>query len=216
MIRETAAYTQCRIPQPRKISYSVLSSRKPVDKSCRGALHPMSSIGNTINTIDSSLLSEISSYQASQTSGSTQATPPASVASSDSINFSQVAQLFQQLQQLQTSNPTEFKQVLTDAATQFKTAAGQQTDPAAAGFLSNLSDQFQTAADTGNLSALQPAANGAHGGHHGHHHHHSEPASTADPSTTTNPDLITSLLSSTGTSSQTGQQIQQALTSLFS
>jgi hypothetical protein len=176
----------------------------------------MSSIGSTINTIDSSLLSEISSYQASQTSGSTQPTPPASAPSSDSINFSQVAQLFQQLQQLQTSNPTEFKQVLTDAAKQFTAAAGQQTDPAAAGFLSNLANQFQTAADTGNLSALQPGSNGSQGAHHGHHHRHSESASTADPSTTANPDLIASLLSSTGTSSQTGQQIQQALTSLFS
>ena len=183
----------------------------------------MGSIGSTIHSINASLLSEISAYRNSQTSGSTNS-PSTSTPAPDSVNFSQSAQLFQDLQQLQTSNPAEFKQILSDAAAKFSAAASQQTNPTAANLLNNLASQFQAAASTGNLSALQP---GAALGHHGHHHHSGSSISTNGPtaSSTTNAtttsqgtgiqNLITSLLSSTGSSSQTGTQIQQALASLF-
>jgi len=131
----------------------------------------MGSIGSTLNSINSSLLSEIQALSSTSSSSSTAAATQ-SAASSDQVNFSQAADLFKQLQQLQTSNPTEFKQVLTDAATKLQTAATQQTDSQAASFLNNLASRFQTAANTGDLSALHPQSpSGTSGTHHGHHGH---------------------------------------------
>jgi hypothetical protein len=114
----------------------------------------MSSIGSTLNTINASLLSEISSYQATQARSNPTATSATATTSSDQVDFSQVAQLFKQLRHLQQSNPAEFKQVLTDAATQLKAAASQTTDPQQAAVLNNLANRFQTAASSGNTSAL--------------------------------------------------------------
>ena len=118
----------------------------------------MSSIGSTINSINTSLLSEISSYLKTSTTSSSAATDTttASSTSTDQIDFSQVAELFKELQQLQKSNPDELKQVLTEAAEKFKDAASQTTDTRDKQFLTNLSDRFQQAADTGDLSVLGP------------------------------------------------------------
>ncbi len=186
----------------------------------------MSSIGSTLNSINASLLSEIASFTANQSqTGSTTSSKSNSV--SDQIDFSQIGQLFSQLQQLQTSNPTEFKQVLTDAATKFKAAAAQSTDPQQTAFLNNLAGKFQTAADTGNLSALKPDSSpGGSSGYsaHGHHHHHggaggaSSANNTSGTSATPSPqDLLSSILgTSTGqNSSSTSGQVQSLLSTLF-
>jgi len=118
----------------------------------------MNSIGSTLNSINNSLLSEIDSYLSTQqTSGNTSTTASNSTAS-DGVDFSQVAQLFKELQKLQSTDPTEFKKVLTDAAKKLKDAAGQQSDSTAAAFLTSLADKFQQAADTGDLSVLKPPA----------------------------------------------------------
>ena len=67
----------------------------------------MSSIGSTVNSINSSLLSEINSYlQTSKTSSSASVTgtdTSTGSSSTDRIDFSQVGQLFKDLQQLQQS-----------------------------------------------------------------------------------------------------------------
>jgi hypothetical protein len=135
----------------------------------------MSSIGSTLNSINSSLLSEISSFNAKQSQTST-SSATSTAAAPDKIDLSQVGELFKELKQLQTDNPTELKQVLNDAATQLKSAASQATDPQQAAFLNNLAGKFQTAAATGNLSDLQQgsSSSGANGLYsaHGHHHHH--------------------------------------------
>jgi len=135
----------------------------------------MSSIGNILNSVNSSLLSEISSFNTtSNPTSSANASASSGASSSDTIDFSQVGKLFQELKQLQTSDPSEFKQVLTDAATKLQAAAQQQTDPAQASFLNNLASRFQDAANTGNLSPLQQqgGSNGSYAPHgHGHHHH---------------------------------------------
>ncbi len=121
----------------------------------------MNSIGSTLSSINSSLLSEIDSYLSTQqTSGST-STNASNDTPSDGVDFSQVAQLFKELQKLQSTDPAEFKKVLTDAAQKLKDAAGQQSDPTAASFLTNLADKFQQAADTGDLSVLKPPAPGS-------------------------------------------------------
>ncbi len=188
----------------------------------------MSSIGSTLNSINQSLLSEISAYQAAtQTAGpSTTQTSSSTSSTSDRVDLSQVGKLFQELKDLQSSDPAEFKKVLTDAATQLKNAAQQQTDPKQASFLSNLADKFQKAADSGDLSALRPdsSSTGAAYGPHGHHrHHHGQAADSTNTSTdsqstptqdsSTSPNLLTTLLGNSQ-STETGS-LTSNLLSLF-
>src|SRR5260370_32429073 len=113
----------------------------------------------------------LSNSKAASSGGTVQSTPGSS---SDKLDLSKVADVLRELQQLQTDNPAEFKQALNDAATKLKDASQQQTDPAQAKFLSDLSDRFQKAADTGDLSQLKPPDGSASGSYsvHGHHHHH--------------------------------------------
>lgn len=74
---------------------------------------------------------------------------------SAAIDFSQVPHLFKGLRQLQTTNPAEFQQVLTGAATQLKTAAAQTVGPRQSAVLNNLAAKFQHAAERRDLSTLQ-------------------------------------------------------------
>ncbi len=133
----------------------------------------MSSIGSTINSINTSLLSGIQSLSAAKAaSKNAKASPP--VASADRVDFSKVGKVFSELEQLQKSDPEGLKQVLTDAVSKLKEAASEQTDPKAASFLSDLAGRFEKAADTGDLTALHPEASSGSsgpGGHHGNQHH---------------------------------------------
>lgn len=134
----------------------------------------MNSIGSTSHSISSSLLAEISSYYANGSQGSTASSAATSATQAgDQVSFSQTTQLFQQLEKLETSNPAEFKQVLTDAASKLKTAAAQTTDPARASALNQLAGRFQTAAANGNLSALRTSTGSRFysPGSHRHQHH---------------------------------------------
>ena len=137
----------------------------------------MSSIGSTINSINTSLLSGIQSLSAAKAaSKSEKASPP--VASSDRVDFSKVGKLFSELEQLQKSDPVGLKQVLSDAASKLKEAASQEADPKAASILNDLAGRFQKAADTGDLTALHPEAPSGSSGPRGHGNHH--PVQKAD------------------------------------
>src|ERR1035437_2969545 len=119
----------------------------------------MSSIGSTLNSINTSLLNEISSITSTQRmSGSASTTSTSSTNSSDTVDFSEVAELFKELDHLKSSDPTKLKQVLSDAASKLKDAAGKATDSNQSNFLTDLSDKFQKAADTGDLSVLKPSS----------------------------------------------------------
>jgi hypothetical protein len=163
----------------------------------------MSSIGSILNSVNSSILSEISSFNttANQTANTSSSSSTAS--STDTVDFSQVGKVFQELKQLQTTNPSEFKQVLTDAATKLQAAAQQQTDPTQASFLNNLASRFQEAANTGNLSPLQQNSSGSYAPR-GHHHHHGGGGGSENNSTQ---DVLSTLLGNTqSTSSITNPQ----------
>lgn len=82
-----------------------------------------------------------------------------------------------ELAALQQSDPEKFKQVVGQIADQLSQAASSQTG-AAANKLSELADKFKTAAESGDLSALQPPA---HPGHGGGHHAHTAYAKHAPP-----------------------------------
>ncbi|VTR93292.1 Uncharacterized protein OS=Desulfovibrio sp. U5L GN=DesU5LDRAFT_2834 PE=4 SV=1 [Gemmata massiliana] len=79
----------------------------------------------------------------------------------DSARISGPGKLLGELQQLRSQDPTKFKEVTADIASQIRTAASQATG-GAADFLNNLADRFQSASSTGSATGLAPA----------HHHHH--------------------------------------------
>ena len=78
-------------------------------------------------------------------------------------------QLLSNLQQLQTQDPTKFQQAVSQIAGQLQTAA-QQTQGPQSDFLTKLAAKFQSVANGGSLSQLQPGQ-----GQH-HHHHHAQQA----------------------------------------
>jgi hypothetical protein len=80
-----------------------------------------------------------------------------------SASMSKGAQFLNQLQQLKQSDPDKLKQVLSDISSKLQDAA-KQAIGTQADALNKLADKFQQAAQTGELSKLQPQ-------HHGHHHH---------------------------------------------
>jgi hypothetical protein len=125
-----------------------------------------------------------------------------SAAQSDSSRLSPFAQLVSSLQQLQQSNPTEYKQVTAEIATDLQTGAQtaqSQGNSAAANQLSQLATDFSSASKSGQLPNLQDLAQAIGGGGR-HHHHHSE--SSSDSSST-----AASSTSSTSSSSQTLSQL---------
>jgi hypothetical protein len=95
-----------------------------------------------------------------------------------SASISGAGQLLSNLEQLQTQDPTQFTQVVSQIASQLQTAA-QQAQGTQSEFLSNLAAQFQSVANGGSLSQLQPqqgqqAQQGDQIEHH--HHHHAQQA----------------------------------------
>lgn len=78
---------------------------------------------------------------------------------SDQITVSQLAQFFQQLALLQDTNPTEFKRLAAEEASQLTQAAQQSTDPNQSQLLQGLAVKFQDSAQTGDLSSFDPSAN---------------------------------------------------------
>lgn len=77
---------------------------------------------------------------------------------SDQITVSQLAQFFQQLAVLQNTNPTEFKRLAAEEATQLSDAAQQSPDPNQSQLLQGLAVKFQDAAQSGDLSSFEPSA----------------------------------------------------------
>jgi len=127
----------------------------------------MSSIGSVLSSVDSALLTEIDSdLSKTRASGAASSTATSDVTTPDQTDVSQVAKLFREMHELQQQDPDAFKQVMADAATKLRDAAGQSSDPNQTKFLNHLADNFQKAAETGDLSTLRPQ------GAHPHHHHH--------------------------------------------
>jgi hypothetical protein len=114
----------------------------------------------------------------------------------DNQQLSPFAQIVSQLQQLQQSDPTKYKQVTQQIATNLQSAA--QTAQAdgntiAANQLNQLSTDFSNASTSGQLPNILDLAQATTGHHHhggGHHHH----AASSDPdSSSTDPTTASSL-----------------------
>ncbi|HEX4339077.1 MAG TPA: hypothetical protein VH062_24385 [Polyangiaceae bacterium] len=128
--------------------------------------------------------------------------------------------MFHQLQQLSESDPTKFKQVMSDMASSIRADAKNATGDEATR-LSSIADRLDKVSQSGNLSDLAPprpqGGGGAQGAHHGHHHgggHHGGGAimsdlenafssATSDGSSSTTSSTITSSSSSSSTSTTT-------------
>jgi hypothetical protein len=136
--------------------------------------------------------------------GSTPAQQP------DSSQLSPLGQVLSTLQQLQQSNPTEYKQVTQQIATNLTSAAQTAQsggNTSAANQLTQLASDFANASTNGQLPNIQDLAQavGGGGGHHPHHHAESGSATTSTASTSQNPlSIITNTLSSAGVTTATG------------
>jgi hypothetical protein len=85
-----------------------------------------------------------------------------------SASISGLGQLFSNLQQLETQNPTLFKQMASQVASELQSAAQQQTGSTNQ-FLSNLVSTLQASATTDSLLQMQ-------------HHHHTQEAQSYNSS----------------------------------
>lgn len=101
--------------------------------------------------------------------GSSPATGSATSTSTDpsngNVDLSQAAQFFSKLQDLSQTDSTQFKQLTAQIASQLQTDA-QSATGSEQSFLNNLSNQFNTASQTGSANGLQP---------HGHHTPYDQP-----------------------------------------
>ncbi len=79
--------------------------------------------------------------------------------------MSKIGQFMSKLSDLEKTDPTKAKQVLSSIADKLNTAASSATGDEAT-HLKDLAAKFTKAADTGDLSGIQPPKGGP-GGHHG-------------------------------------------------
>ncbi len=124
---------------------------------------------NSVSTIDTQLSvgSRNSDAPPAQASGSAVGAPA-------TASISGPGRMFHELKELSQSDPTKFKQVVSDMASSLRTDAKNATGDEASR-LSQVADRLDKVAQSGNLSDLAPprpqgGAQGAHHGHHGGHH----------------------------------------------
>ena len=102
----------------------------------------------------------------------------------DRAEISGPGKLFSELKQLAAQDPAKFKQVVSDIAAKLKAAAGATASPTTGvngnSFLNDLAAKFESAAQSGDASGLQPS------GGHGHRHHGPRTTGTAGSSGTYN------------------------------
>jgi hypothetical protein len=100
-----------------------------------------------------SALQQLQSLSSLATTGDTSSTSGVGL-SQNSATISSLGQLFSSLNQLQTQNPTEFKQIATQLASELQTASQQQSGSTSQ-FLTQLSSTLEQAATTGSLPDLR-------------------------------------------------------------
>lgn len=137
---------------------------------------------------------------------------------SDSGQLSPLAQLMSTLQQLQQSDPSKYKQVTQEIATNLQSAAKSATsegNTTAASQLNQLANDFTTASQSGQLPNIQDLAQAVGGGHH-HHHHGGASSADADSSSTSSTSSGSSSNSTSSSTSNSSQTLSQYIASLQS
>jgi hypothetical protein len=156
------------------------------------------------------------STNSSATTGLTALTGSTSTGSS-SATISGPGQLYSELQQLQSQNPTQFKQVVTEIASQLSQAASADGSTGQGNFLSTLAQKFQNVADGGSLSQLAPPSGGSGHKHAKAYADNSQSSSNSSELTALLSQLSDSQSSSSSSSSSTsssGTNLQQLFQSI--
>ncbi len=175
----------------------------------------MSSI-SSINNLSSSYLQSILNT-ALQGSSTTSSETSQVTSQQEGGQLSPLAKLMSTLQQLQQSNPTEYKKVTAQIATNLQNAAKTATadgNTAAATQLNQLATDFSKASQSGQMPDVQDLAQAIGGGHHHHHHGHaaaSDSDSSTTSSSTTDASSSTSSISQLLSAFQTGSTTNEAL-----
>jgi hypothetical protein len=172
---------------------------------------------SSINNLNNSYLQQIlnTALQGTGLSSNTTSSNSTSATSStqqDSGQLSPFAQLMSELQQLQQSNPTEYKQVTQQIATNLQNAAQTATtdgNTSAASQLNTLATDFTNASQTGQLPNVSDLAQAIGGGGH-HHHHGGSSSSSTDSSSSSSTTSSTGSTGATSTSSSSSP-LQQLL-----
>jgi hypothetical protein len=136
----------------------------------------------------------------------------------DNGQLSPFAQLMSTLQQLQQANPTEYKQVTQQIATNLQSAAQTATtdgNTAAATQLNQLATDFKNASQSGQLPNIQDLAQAIGGHHHHHHHAHAASADSDANSTSSGSSSSASSDSATSSSSSVANQMLAQLLAAF-
>lgn len=98
-----------------------------------------------------------------------------------------------QLQQLSISDPTKFKQLMSDMATKLKEAAGKSTDGNEKQFLTSLADSFEASAKSGQLEPPKPPRGEFAHGYSARHGHSPSPSPSLSLMSWGTQDLLNSL-----------------------
>jgi hypothetical protein len=106
----------------------------------------------------SSVISTSSILQTSTVSSTASVSDVAQIDRPESAGVSQMADLMKQLEELSKSDPEKFKKVMSSLADQIQEQADQaeQAGDGRASLLNEMAQKFKQAADTGDVSALQP------------------------------------------------------------
>lgn len=131
------------------------------------------SISSISNLASTGAISSVQLQSATQVAGS-------DPTSGDSTSMSKLGSFMTKLSALEQSDPAKAKQVLSTIASKLNEAASTATGDQAT-HLKDLAAKFSTAADTGDLSGIQPPQGG--GGHHHHHHAAAASSSSTDSGT---------------------------------
>jgi hypothetical protein len=117
-----------------------------------------SSISGTSSTTETQSLLALLKTQATSSSSSTEATSGSMPPPPPECDLSQGGSLLSKLQDLKEEDSEEFTSTLTSISEDLADQAAATDDEQEKALLTDLSEKFGTAAETGDLSALQPPA----------------------------------------------------------
>lgn len=158
---------------------------------------------SAVSSLFSSSLQQLGALNSTPASLLSNAMGSSATSPTGSQGIPSFSDLMTQLQQEATSDPSVFKQQTAAIASNLSAAAQSATGTQAA-ILQGVASEFQTASQSGNLTALGPNAvsgnTGTQGasGHH-HHHHHSSSQDPSQTSSTSSSDIMSLITASQAT-----------------
>ena len=116
----------------------------------------------SIRSVGSTITNALESVSSTKSTSATSATTRTSGTAEDASTVSGPAKLLSKLKELQKSDPAKFKEVMTKISDSLKEKAAATDDAGDKKVLTEMASKFQSAGETGDLSALAPPK-GGHG-----------------------------------------------------